>query len=455
MKKSHVVMLVAICLLAFFYYYSENFKADQSDLVERKDRVMGAVERSELTEIRLQKGDKQILDVELKPQGWLMKEHLMDPAKMSELANLLTLTKNLSVIAENPGEKELERYGLKSPKAVIEAKVAGEVKSLVLGDMTSVEHTYYAWDQTNDRVVEVPGEFSKVLDVSFREYRANQVLPISREQVAKMELTDAQGETIVVVQEVNKLEGGGEESWWKVAEDSPVQASINRSAIEDFLWNLNSLSVGRYLDRKEEEFKGWKPEGWSLKLTTKEGVEWQIGVGDKVEIKPELRYVRRSSPQEVAVVDFSQYPHFLGMTSRSFGARVLVEAKEPLTGVELRSQKKLWNWQKEKSESGGTHWSVTISEDGVERSRGSSSELPEALSELFAWRWLPIEKVNQELRHLAELELENNKQKKQRYTFWYEPTQQDYLIEGPQGNWMKIEQNVVEIVQKVEQQLQK
>jgi len=305
------MLVLLVGLGAFWYFHDVQGAQVREEAKEKEERLFPDLEAGKLQSLRLvdsKDPDGPPLLIEKVGTRWVIRgerDLLASQDDLSSLTAQLASLRRVSVIAEAPAEQDLAQYGLDKPRRRLEIGTSQGARTLLLGDRTPDDRSYYVRSSQTGPVLEVDSVFMTILEKPIQDLREKSPLPLEPSSVERLVIKPEQGPEIVLVKETAKETEGetsalGPSERWRL--EAPIQAQADPRKVSEFLWSWRSLVAGRFLGPSEKtDFS--KPvmtlEAWIPGNST----PLKLELGPRVQVKPGLAYVRRSDPQEVLVVD--------------------------------------------------------------------------------------------------------------------------------------------------------
>jgi hypothetical protein len=336
--RGTLFMLVLLAGLgAFWYFHDVQGAKVREEAKEKEERLFPGLEAGDLQSLRLvdsKNSDGPALLIEKVGRRWVIRgerDLLASQDDLSSLTDQLASLRRVSVISETPAEQDLAQYALDKPRRRLELGTSKGAYTLLLGDRTPDDRSYYVRSSQTGPVLEVDSVFMTILEKPIQDLREKSPLPLEPSTVERLVIQPEQGPEIVLVKEPSK-ETGGETSALGISErwrlESPIQAQADPRKVSEFLWSWKSLVAGRFLGPSEKtDFS--KPVMTLTAWNPGDSAPLKLELGPRVQVKPGLAYVRRSDPQEVLVVDLvDREEQLLGHTAEDFVDRHLLDFAE-------------------------------------------------------------------------------------------------------------------------------
>ncbi len=331
------MLVLLVGLGAFWYFHDVQGAQVREEAKEKEERLFPDLEAGKLQSLRLvdsKDPDGPPLLIEKVGTRWVIRgerDLLASQDDLSSLTDQLASLRRVSVIAEAPAEQDLAQYGLDKPRRRLEIGTSQGARTLLLGDRTPDDRSYYVRSSQTGPVLEVDSVFMTILEKPIQDLREKSPLPLEPSNVERLVIKPEQGPEIVLVKEPAKETEGetsalGPSERWRL--EAPIQAQADPRKVSEFLWSWRSLVAGRFLGPSEKtDFS--KPvmtlEAWIPGNST----PLKLELGPRVQVKPGLAYVRRSDPQEVLVVDLvEREEQLLGHAAEDFVDRHLLAFAE-------------------------------------------------------------------------------------------------------------------------------
>ncbi len=395
-RGTFFMLLLLAGLGAFWYFHDVQGAQVREEAREKEERLFPDLEAGQLQSLRLvdsKDPDGPPLLVEKEGTRWVIRgerDLLASQDDLSSLTEQLANLRRASVIAEAPAEQDLVQYGLDKPRRRLELGTSQGQRTLLLGDRTPDDRSFYARTSQTGPVLEVDSVFMTILEKPVQDLREKSPLPLEPSSVERLVIKPEQGPEIVLVKEASKetsKETEGETSALGLSErwrlEAPIQAQADPRKVSEFLWSWRSLAAGRFLGPSEKtDFS--KPvmtlEAW----TPGDSSPLKLEVGPRVQVKPGLVYVRRSNPQEVLVLDLvEREEQLLGHTAEDFEDRhLLAFAEDQVDRIEVAlGQEKI---QARRIRAG---WDVREPADAVKDESVRNSAVSDVLFEALDLQW--------------------------------------------------------------------
>jgi len=340
--RGTLFMLLLLAGMGAFWYFHDVQGAQVREVAqEKEERLFPDLEAGQLESLRLvdsKSPEASALLLEKEGSRWVIRgenDLLASQDDLSSLIEQLAGLRRASVIAETPTEQDLPQYGLDKPRRRLELGTSQGQRTLLLGDRTPDDRSFYARTSQTGPVLEVDSVFMTILDKPVQDLREKSPLPLEPSSVERLVIQPEQGPEIVLVKEASKetpdqTEGEtsalGPSERWRL--EAPIQAKADPRKVSEFLWSWRSLVAGRFLGPAEKtDFS--RPTMTLEAWTSGDSSPLRLEVGPRVQVKPGLVYVRRSLPQEVLVVDLvEREEQLLGHTAEDFEDRHLLPFAE-------------------------------------------------------------------------------------------------------------------------------
>lgn len=336
--RGTLFMLVLLAGLGAFWYFHDVKGAQvREETREKEERLFPGLEAADLESLRLvdsKDPDGPALLLEKEGGRWLIRgeqDLLASQDDLSTLTGQVSTLRRESVIAETPAEQDLAQYGLDKPRRRLEIGTAKGAQTLLLGDRTPDDRSYYARTSQTGPVLEVDSMFMTILEKPVQDLREKSPMPWDPSKVERIVLKPAEGPEIVLAKEpASQVEGEtsalGSTERWRL--EAPIQAQADPGKVSEFLWSWKSLAAGRFLGTSEKvDFS--KPALTIEVSVAGAGAPLKLEVGPRVQVKPGMVYLRRSAPEERLVVDLvEREEQLMGHTAEDFVDRHLLTFSE-------------------------------------------------------------------------------------------------------------------------------
>ena len=322
--RGTIVMLV-LCLAVggfwFFHDYKGQAERDQAQANEEKIIALGDVNEvcKVLWESPSFPDEKRVL--EFKDGLWM----LSDGGKESFIAAQRTIDdvlrqvselKRLSVINENPQDSELAQYGLDKPAHHMQLFCKGSQQAsaeIFVGSKVPTGDAYYMRSNKSPAVLEVSGDFMEVFGSNFVDLRETSALVFSAVKVNKLSVHQP-GQADITVSKLDKSHDVVDESQqgddhydWLM--NAPQEGKADANAINDYLWNIDSIKVERFMHPDEAGKVGKPLVSWDITGDSGRTIKVDLcdqlqGVKTSADDKAKRFYMVRHNPDEYFVGTF-------------------------------------------------------------------------------------------------------------------------------------------------------
>ena len=182
--------------------------------------------------------DGPALLIEKVGRHWLIRgerDLLASQDDLSSLTDQLANLRRVSLISEAPAEQDLAQYGLDKPRRRLELGTSKGTHTLLLGDRTPDDRSYYVRSSQTGPVLEVDSVFMTILEKPIQDLREKSPLPLEPSTVERLVIQPEQGPEIVLVKEPSKETGGetsalGTSERWRL--EAPIQAQADPQVSE-------------------------------------------------------------------------------------------------------------------------------------------------------------------------------------------------------------------------------
>ncbi len=333
MTRSHWVMFGLIVLLGSVYGYQQYRNVIEVRQEEDNRRLFPELKAGvvDTLDIYSLSGKHQVFY--RKGRRWFaVSRVLLDGDKIQEFADGLALMQWERKLTDGATDEELIRYGLTKPLYKLKIGTHHNQYTLSIGERTPTGSSVYMRRGSDGDVVVAEFGFFDLLEKPLEELRERHVLPVNPGEIKSVSVR--WGELNLRVEEVgNTSFSPKQEERWSFTE--PVRRAAASGKIKDYLWKWRSLKVGRFL--KDSEGVGWEKPWLRLEISTDYEQKTVLEVGPSVPVKPEMRYVRRVSPVETMVVDFTGNEDLLHPKLSDFENRYIYEFEvDSITRLEIK-----------------------------------------------------------------------------------------------------------------------
>ena len=237
MKSKNLLILAAIVLVvAAYVFFFERHQPTSEEARDRAEKVLQDFDRDAVISIEIEGGNGRVR-LERTGEEWRLREPLDYPADTSKVSSTLASLANLEA-DRRLGADEIDpaAYGLDEPDLSVEMRTAeDEVIALVIGDEMPLGSKRALRLGEGGEIVLASGWFVNDLDREVDEWRSREVVDVSVDQVASIDI-EASGDHIKAVR-VNDE--------WKLL--SPLEDLADPDHLLALVSELDSLRIEEFL----------------------------------------------------------------------------------------------------------------------------------------------------------------------------------------------------------------
>jgi len=236
MKTKNLVILAAIVLVvAAYVFFFERHQPTSEEARDRAEKVLQDFDRDAVISIEIEGGNGRVR-LERTGEEWRLREPLDYPADTSKVSSTLASLANLEADRRlGADEFDPAAYGLDEPDLSVEMRTAeDEVIALVIGDEMPLGSKRALRLREGGEIVLASGWFVNDLDREVDEWRSREVVDVSADQVASIDI-EAGGDHIKAVR-VNDE--------WKLL--SPLEDLADPDHLLALVSELDSLRIEEF-----------------------------------------------------------------------------------------------------------------------------------------------------------------------------------------------------------------
>jgi hypothetical protein len=347
-RNTGILLLVAVALGAFVYFYVIGVEEGRREAEERAKRLFPAVEPEDVEWVELTSGDGREVRAERREGGWELVQPLAFPGDafaLDGVAAALAQVQSEAVYAE-PQAREV--YGLDDPAREVRFGAGGSEHALRTGDKTPMGGNTYAAVEGDDAVYTVPTFRVNALEKSLDDLRDKRILAFDAEAVERVTATWPDGRVELV---------RGEQGWRLTA---PLDARADEGVVTDLLSDLSYLRASGFEDAPGSEAQAaLERPAFAVELALKAAEEGgeprrlSLALGSALEGGERLVRAERPSlfriaadriddfPREVSAYRFKQLASFAPLEAR----RVVLTLRHGEERVEIVATHGDSGWQ--------------------------------------------------------------------------------------------------------------
>ncbi len=332
--RGTIIMLI-LCLGLGCFWYIHDYKGEpeRQEAKTQEERVLPGLQAKHVSKLHWS-GEaahpEQERNLVYDKGVWMLVldnglQFVADQTRAGETVTKVSEMARLSVILDKPESKDLAQFGLDKPQYQLEvstdkslssaetdeaaAKVSvpeADKYSLSIGKATPGGDSYYAQVTPSSPVLEIKGDFMDFLKERALDMREMTALMISPEQVARISVTNGSDRsfTLSKVSSANDIVADKETTTagakWML--ESPQQGRADQSAVNDYLWKLNAITVEKFLQPDEFASAGRARMTWAIK--NDKGRDLVFDLCNGVPGKANTFYMKRHNPDEYLIVRF-------------------------------------------------------------------------------------------------------------------------------------------------------
>ncbi len=238
--RNLVVLTVVVAVFAAFILFYERHQPTTEEARQRADKVFPDLERDQVQTLAIHNSHGDFTLVR-KDGTWRLTSPIDFPADGSAVSSLLgSLTSLKQERRLQPSEVEGGAYGLDSPPLKVTATTEkGASYELAVGEETPLGSKRAVRRDDDKDILLCAGWFVKDIDKPLDDWRSRNVLDVSADQVASLQV--ASGKDHVQVAKEGEL--------WKLLE--PVKDLADRDQVRGVINDLDSLRVEEFVDGQQ------------------------------------------------------------------------------------------------------------------------------------------------------------------------------------------------------------
>ena len=238
MRNKNLIILAAVVLAVGAYiFFFERHQPTSEEARDRAEKVLPDFDRDAVTSIEIEGGSGRVR-LEKIGEEWRLREPLDYPADTSKVSSTLTSLANLET-DRRLGADDLDpaAYGLDEPDLSVEMRTAeDEVIRLVIGDEMPLGSKRALRLGEGGEIVLASGWFVNDLDREVDEWRSREVVDVSADQVASIDI--GAGADHIKAVRVNDE--------WKLLR--PLEDLADPDHLGALFSDLDSLRIEEFLD---------------------------------------------------------------------------------------------------------------------------------------------------------------------------------------------------------------
>ena len=254
-RTTGLLLLVALALGAFIYFYEIQGEGDRLEAETRERHLFGGIEPGDVDWIETRTSDGAALRAEQAEGAW----QITEPVRFAADAAVERMAETLAALPtdttfENPGPDA--EYGLDPESArIVRFGVGDESYELRLGKETPVGSGVYARTGADEAIHTVASYRNTAFARSLFDLREKQILDIDPAAVGEIEVRWPGGRV-----RLDRLPEGGEadpnapEARWRMR--SPLDARADDDAVDSLLSSLGLLRATGFVDAPDETQRG-------------------------------------------------------------------------------------------------------------------------------------------------------------------------------------------------------
>ncbi len=333
--RGTIIMLI-LCLGLGCFWYIHDYKGEpeRQEAKTQEERVLPGLQAKHVSKLHWS-GEaghpEQERNLVYDKGVWLLVldnglQFVADQARAGETVTKVSEMARLSVILDKPESKDLAQFGLDKPQYQLEVSTdkslsAAETEetaakasvpeadkySLNIGKATPGGDSYYAQVSSSSPVLEIKGDFMEFLNERALDMREQTALMISPEQVARIAVTNGPDRSFTLnkVSSANDIVADKEPTTagvkWML--ESPQQGRADQSAVNDYLWKLNAVTVEKFLQPDEFASAGKPRISWAIRNDKGRDLGFDL-YDDAPGSKPNSFYMKRHDPEEYLIVRY-------------------------------------------------------------------------------------------------------------------------------------------------------
>ncbi len=209
------------------------------------------------------KGTKGEFVLAKKAEDWFIEEPKADRANQAEVLGMLSTIHNMTAqhFVEEPS-LDLGRYGLDQPRLRATLFTGEGQREIFFGDKREGKDEVYMTLDSKEKVYSVYESVFKELDKDLSALRSKEVVPFSRDKVAKLRIRNLEESWTLLK---------GEENEWRLKE--PKEGKVRAEVVEDYLTTLEYLRAKGFADDrpKDKNRRGLESPTLKISLQTENG----------------------------------------------------------------------------------------------------------------------------------------------------------------------------------------
>ncbi len=230
----------------------------EKKLYDLRDKKIIEIKKDAVRQLAL-KGAKGDFVLIKKAEGWFIDKPKSYRADQAEIQGMLSTIRNMSAqdfLEESPSD--LEKYGLDRPRLQVTLFMGEEERQreILFGDKREGRDEVHLVLDSKETVYTVYESVFKELDKDLIALRDKEILPFSREEVAKLQI-DTPKESWLLVK--------GEKEEWKV--EAPKKGKAKQREVNDYLAALGSLRAMGFAEDEPKDIKKYGLDLPSLKIS--------------------------------------------------------------------------------------------------------------------------------------------------------------------------------------------
>ncbi len=246
MKKNLILLVLLAIIGAYFYWDREQTK--QKEEREDKQSQLFTIEKDQVEEISVIKGNETFQAVKQGDRWKLIKPFETDGDKstLNNIARSFTGGKRQRVIVESA--TNVTAFGLDNPKLQVSlAGVNGATKStLLFGDKTPTAGKYFAMVQGASDVMTVQSNLYTTADKQLYDFRDKTIIDMETDQVQKIDITHDNANFTLERKDPDQ---------WIVS--SPIQAKADQGKINEMINAIKNGKIKQFIDEKPESLNAY------------------------------------------------------------------------------------------------------------------------------------------------------------------------------------------------------
>lgn len=243
------------------------------------------------------KGTKGEFALAKKVEDWFVEEPKADRANQSEVLGMLSTIHNMTAqhFVEEPS-LDLGRYGLDQPRLRLSLSTGEGGREVFFGDKREGKDEVYMTLDSKEKVYTVYESVFKELDKDLFALRSKEVIPFSRDKVAKLQIRN--------IEENWTFFKAGEDEW-RLKE--PAEGKVRAEAVKDYLTTLNYLRARGFADDSPEDKsrRGLETPTLKISLQTESGED--LGTLVSARTAGGEYYAKREDSPTVYVIEEVSY----------------------------------------------------------------------------------------------------------------------------------------------------